>query len=46
MYPVTVEKNFEHSYDQAIFRMPLSKKIIKTVTEVVLMQESFLTVGS
>ena len=36
--------DFEHSCDQVTFRMPLSKKITITVTEVILLQVSFFTV--
>ena len=38
--------DFEHSCDQVTFRMPLSKKITITVTEVVRIQVCFLTIGS
>ena len=44
---VIVEKGlFEHSCDQVTFRMPLSKKITITVTEVVRIQVCFLIIGS
>ena len=41
-----LRRNFENSCDQVTFRMPLTKKITITVTEVVLIQVSFLTVSS
>ena len=41
-----LNRNFRHSFDQVTFRMALLKKITITVTEVVLIQVSFYTVGS
>ena len=42
-----LRRDFEDSFNQVTFRMPLyKKKIIITVTDVVLMQVLFLTVGS
>ena len=43
---VLLRRYFEHSCDHVTFRMPFSKKTTITVTEVVLIQVSFLTVGS
>ena len=41
-----LRRDFEDSFNQVTFRMPLYKKVIITVTDVVLMQVVFLTVGS